>query len=71
MPNQPKTPSHGLRVAEDLWAAVSAAAKRNDETVADVARRAFVAYVKKQQSPRTEDTMRGQPTWMRGEHDRG
>ncbi len=47
MPNQPKTPSHGLRVAEDLWAAVSAAAKRNDETVADVARRAFVAYVKK------------------------
>lgn len=46
MPNKPKTPTHSVRVPQDLWDAVKAKAKRQGETVTDVVIRALIRYLR-------------------------
>ena len=45
VPNQPKTPARGVRVADELWSAAKAKAAANGETVTDVIVRALQEYV--------------------------
>jgi predicted HicB family RNase H-like nuclease len=45
-PNKPKTPTHSVRVPQDLWDAVRAKAKRQGETVTDVIIRALKRYLR-------------------------
>jgi predicted HicB family RNase H-like nuclease len=45
-PNQPKTPTHSVRVPQDLWDAVRAKAKRQGETITDVIIRALKRYLR-------------------------
>lgn len=45
-PNKPKTPTHSVRVPQDLWDAVRAKAKRRGETITDVILRALKAYLR-------------------------
>lgn len=44
VPNQPKTPARGVRVADELWNAAKERAAANGETVTDVIMRALRAY---------------------------
>lgn len=46
VPNQPATPTHSVRVPEDLWQAALRVAHDRGETVADVIRRALERYVR-------------------------
>lgn len=46
MPNQPKTPKHGVRVPDDLWQAVKEKAKDRGETITDVIVRALKRYLR-------------------------
>ena len=48
MPNQPKqgTRVRGVRLDDDLWAALQAEADANNESVSDVVRRALEAYLR-------------------------
>lgn len=46
MPNQPKTPIRGIRVADELWDAARAKAESAGESVSDVVRRALEIYVR-------------------------
>jgi predicted HicB family RNase H-like nuclease len=46
VPNQPKTPTHSVRVPQELWDAVRAKAKRQGETVTDVIIRALKRYLR-------------------------
>jgi len=46
VPNQPKTPTHSVRVPQELWDAVRAKAKKRGETVTDVILRALKAYLR-------------------------
>lgn len=46
MPNQPKTPKHGVRVPDDLWRAVKAKARDRGETITDVIIRALKRYLR-------------------------
>lgn len=46
VPNQPKTPTHSVRVPQDLWDAVRAKAKRQGETITDVIVRALVHHLR-------------------------
>lgn len=45
VPNQPKTKQRTIRIPDEEWEAVKAAAEANGETVTDVARAAFKRYV--------------------------
>lgn len=45
VPNQPKTPARGVRVADDLWQAAKKKAAEEGETVTDVIVRALEEYV--------------------------
>jgi predicted HicB family RNase H-like nuclease len=45
-PNKPKTPTHSVRVPQELWDAVRAKAKRQGETVTDVIIRALKRYLR-------------------------
>lgn len=44
--NQPKTPIRTVRIADDLWRAAQAAARRRGENVSDVIRRALETYIR-------------------------
>lgn len=46
MPNQPATPTHSVRVSDELWEAARKVAADRDETLADVIRRALERYVR-------------------------
>jgi predicted HicB family RNase H-like nuclease len=46
VPNQPKTPTHSVRVPQELWDAVRAKAKRQGETITDVIIRALKRYLR-------------------------
>lgn len=46
VPNQPKTPKHGVRVPDDLWQAVKIKAKKQGETITDVIIRALKRYLR-------------------------
>lgn len=46
VPNQPKTPKHGVRVPDDLWQAVKVKAKQRGETITDVVLRALIRYLR-------------------------
>ena len=46
MPNQPKTPKHGVRVPDDLWRAVKRKAEDRGETITDVIVRALKRYLR-------------------------
>lgn len=43
--NMPETKIRGVRIDDDLWEAAQAKAKDRRESVADVIRRALLAYV--------------------------
>jgi hypothetical protein len=43
-----KTPIRTVRVDDELWIAATAKAKRRRETVADVIRRALLAYIEEE-----------------------
>lgn len=45
-PNKPKTPTHSVRVPQELWDAVRAKAKRQGETITDVIIRALKRYLR-------------------------
>ena len=45
VPNQPKTPLRSFRVADEVWQAAKAEAKRRGESVTDVLVRALREYV--------------------------
>lgn len=45
-PNQPKTPLHSFRCETQLWDAVKAKARENNETIADVLRRSLANYLR-------------------------
>ena len=47
MPDQPKTPARTIRVPDDLWQALLAAAAKNNESASDVLRRAAENYVRR------------------------
>jgi predicted DNA-binding protein len=47
VPNKPKTPIRAVRIPDDVWEALRAAAEKNNETAADVLRRAAEAYIKR------------------------
>lgn len=47
MPNQPKTPMHSFRCADELWEAAKSTAEQRGETVTDVLRKALQRYVKR------------------------
>jgi antitoxin component of RelBE/YafQ-DinJ toxin-antitoxin module len=49
MPNQPKTPIRGVRIAEDLWLAAKAVAERRGDNLSDVIRKALERYVRRNQ----------------------
>jgi hypothetical protein len=46
VPNQPKTPKHGVRVPDELWEAAKRAASDNGETLTAVILRALKRYVR-------------------------
>jgi hypothetical protein len=46
VPNQPKTPKRGARIADDLWRAAQRVAADRGETLTDVIRRALEQYVR-------------------------
>lgn len=46
VPNQPATPTHTIRVDDDLWQAVVRKAHDQGETLTDVAIRALRAYLR-------------------------
>jgi antitoxin component of RelBE/YafQ-DinJ toxin-antitoxin module len=46
VPNQPKTPKRGVRIADDLWRAAQRVAADRGETLTDVIRRALEQYVR-------------------------
>lgn len=46
VPNQPKTPKHGVRVPDDLWQAVKVKAKQRGETITEVILRALIRYLR-------------------------
>lgn len=46
MPNQPRTPKHGVRVPDDLWHAVKIKAKQRGETITEVIIRALKLYLR-------------------------
>lgn len=46
VPNQPATPTHSVRVPEELWEAALRIASDRGETVSDVIRRALERYVR-------------------------
>jgi predicted HicB family RNase H-like nuclease len=45
-PNQPSTPTHTVRIDDDLWRAAMNKAHDQGETLTDVIRRALVAYLR-------------------------
>lgn len=45
MPNQPRTPKHGVRIPQDLWDAAKRVAADRGETLTDVIIRALKRYV--------------------------
>lgn len=45
MPNQPKTPTRTIRVANELWAAVKEKAAIEERTVTDVIIEALKEYI--------------------------
>ena len=47
VPNQPKTPLHSFRCDDERWNAAKEKARENDETIADVLRRALDEYLEK------------------------
>lgn len=47
VPNKPKTPIRAVRISDDVWEALRAAAENNGETAADVLRRAAENYVRR------------------------
>lgn len=47
VPNQPKTPLHAIRVAEDLWSRAMAAAKEDGTNLSDVIRTLLEEWLKK------------------------
>jgi hypothetical protein len=47
MPDQPKTPIRGVRVADPLWRAAQAKAKDRGEDLSSVIRAALQRYVKR------------------------
>ena len=46
VPNQPKTPTHTVRVEEELWQAALRKAHERGETLTDVIVRALKAYLR-------------------------
>lgn len=46
VPNQPKTPKHGVRIPDDLWQAALRKARDRGETVTDVIIRALKRYLR-------------------------
>lgn len=44
-PNQPKTPIRGVRIPDDLWAAVQAKAASEGRSASDVVRDLLTEYV--------------------------
>lgn len=47
LPASEQTPIRAVRIPDDVWEALRAAAARNDETAADVLRRAAETYVRR------------------------
>lgn len=45
VPNQPRTPKHGVRIPQDLWDAAKRVAADRGETLTDVIIRALKRYV--------------------------
>lgn len=45
VPNQPKTPTHSVRVEDELWHAARRKAMERGETLSDVIRQALVRYL--------------------------
>lgn len=45
-PNQPATPTHSIRVDQELWDAVVRKAQERGETLTDVVIRALKAYLR-------------------------
>ena len=46
MPNQPKTPTHSVRIDDDLWQAALDKARERGETLSEVIVRALVRYIR-------------------------
>lgn len=46
VPNKPGTPTHSIRVPDDLWQAVVNKARERGETLTDVVIRALKAYLR-------------------------
>jgi hypothetical protein len=53
VPNQPRTPKHGVRVPDDLWRAAKRVAEDRGETLTAVIVRALERYVR--QHPLDDD----------------
>lgn len=48
VPNQPKTPVHGFRIPDELYAEAKRFADKAGESVSDVVRRCLTQYVRQQ-----------------------
>ena len=56
MPNQPKTPTHSVRVPQDVWDAAQERAKSRGETLTDAINRFLKRYGKEDRPPRPNST---------------
>lgn len=56
MPNKPRTPIRGFRIAGELYDPAQVKAKAEGETLTDVVVRAFEAYVGQSQAEGTSST---------------
>ena len=54
MPNQPKTPTHSVRVPQDVWDAAQERAKSRGETLTDAINRFLKRYGKGGPTTKTE-----------------